>query len=57
MYFYVEMSPNCSILTSIYQHFPGRGGMPSNPLVPACFAHLHPRNEYLELAPPSPYKS
>ena len=25
--FYVEMSPNCSILASIFQNFPG-GGMP-----------------------------
>ena len=29
--FYVEMSPNCSILTSIFQNFPG-GGMPPDPL-------------------------
>ena len=28
--FYVEMSPNCSILASIFQNFPG-GGMPPDP--------------------------
>ena len=33
--FYVEMSPNCSILASIFQNFPG-GACPQTPLVPAC---------------------
>ena len=28
--FYVKMSPNCSILASIFQNFPG-GGMPPGP--------------------------
>ena len=48
--FYVEMSPNCSILASIFQNFPG-GACPQTPLVPACFAcwevcfaHLYPRD-------------
>ena len=41
--FYVEMSPNCSILASIFQTFPG-GTCPQTPLVPACFAHLYPRD-------------
>ena len=35
--FYVEMSPNCSVLASIFQKFPG-GACPQTPLVPACFA-------------------
>ena len=51
--FYVEMSPNCSILASIFQKFPGGGGgaCPQTPPVPACFAcwevrfaHLYPRD-------------
>ena len=29
--FYVEMSPNCSILASIFQNFPGGHGMPPDP--------------------------
>ena len=48
--FYVEMSPNCSILASIFQNFPGggEGGMPPDPACfacwEACFAHLYPRD-------------
>ena len=52
------MFPNCSILASIFQKFPG-GACPQTPLVPACFAcwevcfaHLYPTDQYLELAPP-----
>ena len=29
--FYGEMSPNCSILASIFQIYPGGGGMPPDP--------------------------
>ena len=45
--FYVEMSPNCSILASTFQKF-SWGACPQTPLVPACkacwevcFAHLY----------------
>ena len=48
--FYVEMSPNCSILASIFQNIPG-GACPQALLVPACkgcwevcFEHLYPRD-------------
>ena len=37
--FYVEMSPNCSILASIFQNFPG-GGMACPP-DPPSFSMLH----------------
>ena len=35
--FYLELSPNCSILVSIFLNFPG-GACPQTPLIPACFA-------------------
>ena len=36
--FYMEVSPNCSILASIFQKFPG--GMPSDPLhAGTCASH------------------
>ena len=51
--FYVEMSPNCSILASIFKIFLG-GHAPRPPLVPACKLCTPLPN--LELAPPF-YKS
>ena len=41
--FYVEMSPNCSVLASIFQNFPG-GGMPPDPPSSSMLRYVYPRH-------------